>query len=82
MTVASQRRRRSGPNRHPDLPSDPGQAKATIAAATAAAASASAGEGSGCRFLGHNFGDGETICYDDKVWICTMGRWVKTDVSC
>lgn len=66
----------SGPNRL----SEGDSAKARAAAAAAAAALTAAG--SGCRFLGHDFAEGETICYRSKVWICSGGSWAKTAVDC
>lgn len=66
-------RRAAGPNRIRE--GDPAVAAAAFAAAPAAT-------GNACRFLGHDFDEGETICYRGKTWICFGGHWSKTEVSC
>jgi hypothetical protein len=75
MTKPSSKRpsRPTGPNRLKD--GNPSVAAAAFAAAPAAT-------GSVCRFLGHDFQEGETICYRGKTWICFGGQWSKTDVAC
>jgi hypothetical protein len=65
-----------GPNRLPEGD----RAKATAAAAAASAALTAAE--SGCRFLGQDFAEGDTICYRSKVWICSGGSWARTSVNC
>ena len=73
-------KRTAGPNRFPEpRGTDPA---ATLATATAAAAAAAALQGAGCRFLGQDFVEGDTICYRDEVWICSLGQWTRTGVAC
>lgn len=38
--------------------------------------------GQSCQFLGQTIGDGETICYDNNVWVCRSGTLVKTGGTC
>ena len=35
-----------------------------------------------CKFLGKEFDQGDTICYNNAEWICTNVGWQKTGNSC
>jgi hypothetical protein len=35
-----------------------------------------------CQFLGRVFYEGDTICYQDGVWVCTLGAWAPTGEAC
>jgi hypothetical protein len=35
-----------------------------------------------CRFLGQDFPEGSTICYQGGVWVCRAGAWSPTDEHC
>jgi hypothetical protein len=48
----------------------------------AVAASDKAALLSTCRFLGKTFDEGEKICFECDVWVCSAGTWQKTGESC
>lgn len=82
MAKPKKAKRPTGPNRFPEAKAqDAGSAPGIVAAATAAAAAVAA-QGAGCRFLGHDFAEGEKICYRDEIWVCAMGQWARTGVAC
>jgi hypothetical protein len=82
MAKLKQGKRLTGPNRFPDPNGGSEAAAQTVAAATAAAAAVVAVQSAGCRFLGHDFAEGETICYRNEVWVCSLGQWARTGVDC
>lgn len=71
-----------GPNLFPEHRSKDAAAAAKKVEAAMAAAAAVSLQGTSCRFLGHDFAEGETICYRDEVWVCSLGQWARTGVRC